>query len=451
MDISTKSDTNPSTTRYIIRGGYSRVSIQTYNNVVTKKMPLYYCPGCLSFNAIVDALFSKAVAQFEGTPVIHSIRTDSKSLYIKMPYLGTSLYAVPVEQRRKYAYQILGDIAKTCLDLEAIGIQHTDIKHSNIILSKTGEVYLIDFNICSIKHVNAGSLWTENLGTWEYASPEICLLNHPTNTSTVWSLGILMCYLFCEHPLQDYMDDHEIDSSDQKKWGRYLDQVSTAHPIGLPLSETLLRVLPYEMRKLFHKCTYWDPLRRISLADFYRRIRGFKEYKVVPRVQFPLQYFVMTPKSSVERDEDLEKMYKWCEDTKQLFLLCRSIAIYDRITYSENPTMDAPACLAIAYMLIGNYVHLDDSNMSLMATLFEIKDWDLFLKHIIDVCEELHWDAYELSADVMLLSHIEKVDDLPAMMNTVFSIQKSTEKSYTMRSLAKSFQNMVLRGAYLKE
>lgn len=395
----------------------------------------------------------------ECTPYVYQVRTDAKSLYIKMPYLGTSLYYVPLQTRRKHVLQILGDVAKTCLEMDDIGLQHTDIKHSNITLSKTGEVYLIDFNICSVKHVNENGIWTENLGTWDYASPEICLLQHPTNTSTVWSLGILLCFLFLEHPLQDHMDDHPTIASSQKKWGKYLNALSMQHPFGLPLSEQLIRSLPLEFRELYHECTYWDPLMRISLPAFYERIRSMRieknrdaskkfKYQPRPNVQFPSKKFTMSPKQSVERDQDLDTMYKWCEEMNQMFLLCRSVAIYDRISSSNNPEMDAPACLAISYMIVGNYIHLEDPKIARLAQMYYVSNWEHFLRHIVDVCYLMNWDMYELTADVMLLSHMEGPEELHPMMSTVFQIQKEICNSYTMQSIVSSFCDVQKQTAF---
>ena len=437
MDTSAKNNI-PKATR-CIQGGYGTVSVVAKTNEVVKKMPLFYEPGCLSFNAIADALFSRAVSYFDFTPSLYDICADAKSLYIKMPYLGTSLYSLPRGLRRKHAIQILGDIAKVCMELESIGIQHTDIKHSNVLLSKSGEVCLIDFNICSIQHVNPQSIWTSNLGTWEYASPEICLLQSPTNTSTVWSLAILMCFLFGEHPLQADMRERDINSSNQKEWSKYVIHLSKQNPIGLSLPPTLTKSMPLKLRKLFHQCTYWDPLLRIELDAFYQCICSFKEYKVRPSVKFPPRYFIMRPTSCEERNQDIDQMRDWCKDTQLMYLLCRSIAIYDRISYYERDDMNAPACLAISYMLIGNYVMLEDTNMSKLAQMFRIRDWAMFLNHVIDVCIGLEWDIYELTTDVMLLKHMHTEKDLYPMIETVCEIQKRVAHPYTMQSLTKEF------------
>jgi serine/threonine protein kinase len=437
MDISAKNNI-PKATR-CIQGGYGTVSVIAKTNEVIKKLPLFYEPGCLSFNAIADALFSRAASYFDCTPTLFDIFTDAKSLYIKMPYLGTSLYSLSRWQRKKHAIQILGDIAKVCMELEAIGIQHTDIKHSNVLLSKSGEVCLIDFNICSIQHVNPHSIWTQNLGTWEYASPEICLLQSPTNTSTVWSLAILMCFLFGEHPLHADMENRDINSSNKKEWSNYIIHLSKQNPIGLPLPSTLTKAMPLKLRKLFHQCTYWDPVLRIDLQAFYQCIRSFKEYKVRPSVKFPPRSFVMRPISSEERNRDVDRMRNWCKEVKYMHLLCRSIAMYDRISYYERDDLNAPACLAISYMLVGNYVLLEDENMAKLAEIFHIRDWALFLKHVIDVCSGLEWDIYELTADVMLLQHMDSEKDLYPMIETVFEIQKHVAHPYTMKSLTNDF------------
>ncbi|MFC2028842.1 serine/threonine protein kinase [Chloroflexota bacterium] len=94
----------------------------------------------------------------------------------------------PVVQVRK----ILGQVSNALDYAHGKGIIHRDIKPSNVLLNKNGDAYLTDFGIArimsDIQVTATGSL----IGTPTYMSPEQGMGKDLTNTSDIYSLGVVL-------------------------------------------------------------------------------------------------------------------------------------------------------------------------------------------------------------------------------------------------------------------
>lgn len=425
----------------VIRGGYARVDIDEIANTVLKNTPIKYNKTGYGYGAFVDAIITRAIQPLHGAPIVKSIHTSNDRIRMKMPYLGVSLYDMPVHERNKRALEIIISVVKTCLELREYGIQHTDVKHSNVLVAKTGETYLIDYNICSIRIAHKKHVWSSNVGTWEYASPEICEFNLPSCTSVVWSIGILLCYMYYDHPLGQYIHHQKINTSKINEWWSLLMQCRKQNSIGLILCPDAIRCMPKRVRRLFHMCTYWDPLQRIHLIDLHKELLHMihdtepYEIRIPPKLEFE-----MHPIHSTHRDKCLELMYTWCRNTNHMYLLCRSIAIFDRITW-DVATVYAPICLAISYMLLANYIDESDAYIEELFDLFDLNNISGFMKSLMDLCSFFEWNVYEIPADVPLFDEILDRKERDLMFHRLYDIQKNWKKpSYTMTDLIKAYK-----------
>lgn len=100
-----------------------------------------------------------------------------------------------VLEQGKYTYhgakKIILAVCDALLVLRDMDIVHRDIKPENIMVTRSGEVKLIDFNAARI-HKNEKQKDTVVLGTIGYAPPEQYGISQSDEKSDIYSLGILL-------------------------------------------------------------------------------------------------------------------------------------------------------------------------------------------------------------------------------------------------------------------
>lgn len=137
--------------------------------------------------------------QKNGIPHIPRIRAiqpepDGQFLVLQDYVQGLTLEAVLARRRTLPGQQAAAICRQLCLALEglhALGLVHRDIKPGNVMLTDTGEAYLIDFDIsrtCKASQNRDTAL----LGTMGYAAPEQFGFQQSDARSDLYALGILL-------------------------------------------------------------------------------------------------------------------------------------------------------------------------------------------------------------------------------------------------------------------
>jgi serine/threonine protein kinase len=126
---------------------------------------------------------------------LYDVIKEGERFYLVMEYVdGADLKSLPqkkVPLQIEKVVQILFQCAKALEYAHQNGVVHNDIKPSNIILSKKGEVKISDFGLASVKGGSAGQ--TGSLTGSVYYTPPEQLRNHPlTAQSDIFSLGVVM-------------------------------------------------------------------------------------------------------------------------------------------------------------------------------------------------------------------------------------------------------------------
>ena len=148
--------------------------------------------------SVYEYLYSKRPS---GIPVIYSMEETPDGLLVIEEYInGKSLREILEEQgpyAEKDALKIIKQICDilTPLHQDIPPIVHRDIKPSNIMLTKTGDVYLLDFNAAT-HYQEEKDRDTVLIGTTGYAAPEQYGFRASDPRADVYALGCVAQELF---------------------------------------------------------------------------------------------------------------------------------------------------------------------------------------------------------------------------------------------------------------
>ena len=131
----------------------------------------------------------------KGVPAIKEIYSEDGTDYLIEEYIDGQTIAELIDGGRRFSVKEAAGIAKSlCRTLAPIhrrGIVHRDITASNVMLSYTGSVYLIDFGNSRI-HKQNRSKDTEFVGTQGYAAPEQFGFGQSDKRTDIYAIGVLM-------------------------------------------------------------------------------------------------------------------------------------------------------------------------------------------------------------------------------------------------------------------
>jgi len=125
---------------------------------------------------------------------IHAIEESENEVFIVMEYInGTELKeminkALPTIED---ALNIIEQIAEGLKVAHQKGIIHRDIKSSNIMITPSGKIKIMDFGLAKVGGSSQISRLGTTLGTTAYMSPEQARGEHVDQRTDIWSMGII--------------------------------------------------------------------------------------------------------------------------------------------------------------------------------------------------------------------------------------------------------------------
>jgi tRNA A-37 threonylcarbamoyl transferase component Bud32 len=178
--------------------------------------------------------------------------------YIVMEYVDGETLAQSLDPRYSddplslaHRMEIAIQISRTLDYAHRRGIVHRDIKPSNILITSEGNAKIADFGIAM--HLNGGSVEQSKIpGTPAFVSPELLKGSPATPGSDIFSLGVLLYWMFTG----------EIPFS-----GRTVTEIvhQVAHANPLP-ARRLNWALPLELDRILDRCLAKKPSERYSGA-----------------------------------------------------------------------------------------------------------------------------------------------------------------------------------------
>ena len=177
--------------------------------------------------------------------------------YVEGCTFGNYLKENNFNLKESKASNIVLQIAKGLKYLHNFGIVHRDLKPDNILITKKNEdseieVKIMDFGLSKI--VSSEEKLNEGFGTLYYAAPEI-IQNNPYNKEIdVWSLGVILFYMFTGcYPFKG-KDEEEIEEK------------IINEPVEFKDGEWEL--ITDKVQDLIRQCLEKDPEERITIDDF---------------------------------------------------------------------------------------------------------------------------------------------------------------------------------------
>ena len=125
---------------------------------------------------------------------IYDVGSEGALYYIVMEYVEGITLKTYISKKGRLTYNealsIAIQVGRGIESAHNKGIVHRDIKPQNIIISKEGNVKVMDFGIA--RAASSNTISAELMGSVHYASPEQARSGYVTFTSDIYSLGIVM-------------------------------------------------------------------------------------------------------------------------------------------------------------------------------------------------------------------------------------------------------------------
>lgn len=186
-------------------------------------------------------------------PKIYDYWYDAKTrdLYIVMEWIFGETLGKRMENHSIESYEFLTKMMDLCSILETMerkNLSHKDIKPDNIMITKKGTLYLIDFNI---------SLSVANLeeGTEFYRAPEMEQRSATVKRNKVdmFAVGVIMYQFFAGHlPKKpgDYAKGSSFGSN-KNNWAKFKEPKEYNQDIPKRINDVITRCMKYSVNDRF--------------------------------------------------------------------------------------------------------------------------------------------------------------------------------------------------------
>ncbi len=212
--------------------------------------------------------------EHENVVAIHAVEADGQHPFIVMEFVDGRSLEEELEERERFepleAARIARDIALGLASAHTQGVIHRDIKPANVLLSRAGEVKVLDFGLAKNVEVDDGlSLPGQVLGTPHYMAPEQWGDHMVDARCDVYSLGATLYHLVTGNT--PFRGRNPTAISRRAMRGEF----PRPRELAPELSEEVELVI---LRMMMTNRTYRYPTAEACAADLTRLLEG----KVVP-------------------------------------------------------------------------------------------------------------------------------------------------------------------------
>lgn len=424
-------------------GGYANVFYNKDSKLVKKVQSRYIEMDdkrkILHYSTIVDLVMHNSLRTIPGLPITFKYKFTTDTMQLVMPYYGRMLHNVianvPESGREQFALHVASQLVDICMHLLHNGVQHTDLKPSNILYNTHDQVTIIDFNNVSTMALQDSQIyWSEGIGTWNYVAPEIVYFSTPSDTSMVWSIGLLIALMMTNSfPLEKKHQPRK-DTVSRRRFWQTTYKTFQQNSASLPLPSAHQRVMSEQLQYIFERCAQFNPKDRLTLSELRSMLYIYKHHSIPPPLLLHSVSWTADP-TSIPRDIRRDLVYKAfdvCTEFNKMCFFTRIVSWIDRLPFEHIHDLDVAACFCLAWMLHGDYVFDDpDTAMRLTKVLDIPNAEDILMLHMIDVGMALDWNMWEKTIEVHMMEMCNRVD-FPKIVDTMLSISEP----YTMEDIA---------------
>ena len=126
---------------------------------------------------------------------IYSIEESGEEIFIVMEYINGQELKKKIESNKLSIDESLKIIEQISLGLKAAhikGIVHRDIKSSNIMITPSGQIKIMDFGLAKVRGSSQITKIGTTVGTIAYMSPEQARGESADHRSDIWAMGIIL-------------------------------------------------------------------------------------------------------------------------------------------------------------------------------------------------------------------------------------------------------------------
>ena len=440
--------------KLMINGGYGRLYTDSSKTIVCKRLPkqliIEGSKEQILFSTIIELVVTTISQSFPGTPILHNIEVKSDEVNIYMNNHGLTLQRWISKQgniSKHDAYLIMRNLIITLLHFKSARILHTDIKPCNILLLATDgppDVTLIDYNCMSVAKVNYnnGKPYVEYSGamaTYNYAAPELIFNGRPTETSCVWSLGLIACLLFGgEYPIPKHLthDDNKQWRNTQKEWANIFRMLQIGNST-MPIPPYILTNMgdDFKLTAWLSRAFAWEPTARPSLEEIAVAMVGVPLPQVLHIPEHLATPFAITYET---RMKILERMYGLAIDTQKQSWYASAVYVFDCYCGERNdPKLNEAGVAAIAataWVISGclhnSYVLDSDTQTERLYHYFKVIP-EYICEHVWSIGKRTNWKLWGRPIDVILIQDHNIALSFHELMNALVGVNRQwTPTSY---------------------
>ncbi len=177
------------------------------DNKLKREVAIKFLPHSISVNKEERQRFeieaqAAAALNHPNIATIYAIEEFDNEVFIVMEYLEGKELKETISKNKltlEQALDIIGQIANGLQTAHKKGITHRDIKSSNIMITLSGQVKIMDFGLAKMRGSSQITKIGTTIGTTAYMSPEQARGENVDHRSDIWAMGIILYEMLAGH------------------------------------------------------------------------------------------------------------------------------------------------------------------------------------------------------------------------------------------------------------